>query len=73
MAVAVAIGVVPDAQQARAETCTRTRPRSCTKRPSGAIAMTPTNHPEKSLLAIYMREREAVRARAPVISEKIVG
>ena len=47
--------------------------RSCTKRTSGAIAMTPTNHPEKSLLAIYMREREAVRARAPVISEKIVG
>ena len=48
-------------------------PRSCTKRPSGAIAMTPTNHPEKSLLAVYMREREAVRARAIVISEKIVG
>ena len=48
-------------------------PRSCTKRPSGAIAMTPTNHPEKSLLATYMRERGVVRARAPVISEKIVG
>ena len=73
MATAAAIGKPADAQRARAETCTRTRPRSCTKRPSGAIAMTPTNHPEKSLLATYMRERGVVRARAPVISEKIVG
>ena len=47
-------------------------PRSCTKRPSRAIAMTPTNHPERRLRAVYMRERETVRARAPVISEKIV-
>ena len=35
--------------------------------------MTPTNHPEKSLLAVYMRERGVVRARALVIFEKIVG
>ena len=73
MAVAVAIGMMADAQRARAETCTRTRPRSCTKRPSGAIAMTPTNHPERSLLAIYIRERGVVRARAQEISEKIVS
>ena len=73
MATAAAIGRIADAQPARAETCTRTRPRSCTKRPSGAIAMTPTNHPERRLRAVYMCERGAVRARAPVISEKIVG
>ena len=72
MATAAAIGKPADAQRARAETCTRTRPRSCTKRPSGAIATTPTNHPERRLAAAYMRERETVRARAPVISEEIV-
>ena len=72
MATAAAIGMMADAQQARAETCTTTRPRSCTKRPSGAIATTPTNHPERSVAAAYMRERETVRARAPVISEEIV-
>ena len=72
MATATAIGMMADAQQARAGTCTTTRPRSCTKRPSGAIATTPTNHPERSLAAAYMRERETVRARAPVISEEIV-
>ena len=70
MATAAAIGRIADAQRARAETCTRTRPRSCTKRPSGGIAMTPTNHPERRLRAVYMCERGAVRARAPVISEK---
>ena len=32
--------------------------------------MTPTNHPERRLRAVYMCERGAVRARAPVISEK---
>ena len=73
LAVTAAIGRIADAQPARAETCTRTRPRSCTKRPSGAIAMTPTNHPERSLLAIYIRERGVVRARAQEISEKIVS
>ena len=68
MATAAAIGKLADAQQARAETCTRTRPRSCTKRPSRAIATTPTNHPEREGLAGYMRERGVVRALAPVIS-----
>ena len=68
-----AIGMLADAQRARAETCTRTRPRSCTKRPSGGIAMTPTNHPERRLRAVYMCERGAVRAHAPVISEKNRG
>ena len=73
LAMTAAIGMLADVQRARAETCTRTRPRSCTKRPSGGIAMTPTNHPERRLRAVYMCERGAVRARAPVISEKIVG
>ena len=72
MATAAAIGMMADAQRAQAETCTTTRPRSCTKRPSRGIAMTPTNHPERRLAAAYMRERETVRARAPVISEEIV-
>mgnify|MGYP006903302342 CR=1 FL=1 len=40
---------------------------------SGGIAMTPTNHPERRLRAVYMCERGAVRACAPVISEKIAG
>ena len=34
---------------------------------------TPTTHPERGDLAAYMREREVVRARALVISEKIVS
>ena len=62
LAIAAATGMPPDAQRARAETCTRTRPRSCTKRPSGGIAMTPTNHPERRLRAVYVCERGAVRA-----------
>ena len=46
---------------------------SCTKPWRDGIATTPTNHPERGDLAAYMREHEAVRARAPVISEKIVS
>ena len=72
MATAAAIGMMADVQRAQAETCTTTRPRSCTKRPRRGIAMTPTNHPERRLAAAYMRERETVRARAHVISEEIV-
>ena len=73
MAVAIAIGMLRDAQRTRADTCKRTRPRSCTKPWRDGIATTPTNHPKRGNQADYMRERGSMRACRREFSERIAG
>ena len=73
LAVTAAIGMLANAQRARAETCTRTRPRSCTQPGSGGIATAPTAHPERGNRAGYIREHGGMRACTGKISEEIAS
>lgn len=73
LTIAAAIRMLRDAQRTRADTCTRTRPRSCMKPRRDRIATTPTYHPERGNRAGYMCECGLVCACAREISEKIVG
>ena len=63
--------------RARADTCKRTRPRSCTKPRRDGIATMPTNpctnHPKRGNQADYMRERGSMRACRREFSERIAG
>ena len=73
LAVTAAIGMLAHAQRARAETCTRTRPRSCTQPGSGGIATAPTAHPERGNRAGYIHEHGGMRACTGKISEEIAS